>query len=106
MTDALHSEPQADRLLAEFERKYIWWKPICGSRHSDDRIIAQVMNLGTYDDIRRLEKAVGRERLAATLGRAAAGWLSDRSWEIWRGRLSAQGFVVANTPPRRTFNAA
>lgn len=104
MADVL-SEPPAETLLAEFERKYMWWQPIGGSRHSEDRIIAQVMNLGTYDDIRRLEKAIGRERLAATLGRAAAGWLSDRSWEFWRGRLSAHGFVVADAPPRRSFNA-
>jgi hypothetical protein len=49
--------------IAEFGRKYLWWKPVGGQPHSEDRIIAQTMNLGTYDDILLLEQAVGKSRL-------------------------------------------
>jgi hypothetical protein len=44
-------------VIAEFGRKYLWWAPVGGEPHSEDRIIAQVMNLGTYDDILLLEGA-------------------------------------------------
>jgi len=50
-------------IIAGFARKYLWWEPIGGEPFSEDRIIAQTMNLGTYDDILLLEQTVGRSRL-------------------------------------------
>jgi hypothetical protein len=52
-------------VIAEFGRKYLWWEPVGGQPHSEDRIIAQTMNLGTYDDILLPSKAllaVGEEK--------------------------------------------
>src|ERR1700730_477919 len=94
-------------IIAEFDRKYLWWRPADGGAHSDDRIIAQAMNLGTYDDILLLEQAVGRARLTEIMLHAEPGWISDRSWEFWRGRLSfATGVAIPNKAPRRAFDAA
>ena len=96
----------AATLIAEFARKYIWWAPIGDQPHSEERVIAQVMDLGTFDDIRRLEKTVGYDRLADVMLRAAPGWLSYRSWEFWRGRLSrALGKSMPDKPPRRSLDA-
>jgi hypothetical protein len=93
--------------IAELGRKYLWWKPPGGQRHSDDRIIAQAMNLATYDDILLLEQTVGRARLVEIMLHAEPGWLSDRSWEFWRGRLSfATGAAIPDQAPRRAFHAA
>jgi hypothetical protein len=93
--------------IAEFGRKYLWWKPPGGQSHSDDRIIAQTMNLGTYDDILLLEQTVGKPRLAEIMLHAEPGWISDRSWEFWRGRLSfATGAAIPDAAPRRAFDAA
>jgi hypothetical protein len=83
----------------------MWWKPVEGYSHSEDRIIAQTMNLGTYDDIILLEQAVGQERLADVMVRAAPGWINERSWEFWRGRLSSTGATIPPKPPRRAFLA-
>jgi hypothetical protein len=33
------------KAIAEFGRKYLWWKPVGATSHSDDRVIAQTMNL-------------------------------------------------------------
>jgi hypothetical protein len=75
--------------------------------HSEGRIIAQTMNLGTYDDILLLERTVGRARLVQVMLGAALGWINDRSWEFWRGRLShATGAAIPVEPPRRVFDAA
>jgi hypothetical protein len=93
-------------LIAQFERKYLWWKPENSRRHSEQRIIAQTMNLGTYDDILLLERIVGRVRLVEVMLHAAPGWISDRSWEFWRGRLSlATGLAIPREAPRREFDA-
>jgi len=59
-----HPSDCAQDLIAELGRKYIWWTPIGDKSHSEERIIAQAMNLGTFDDIRRLEKTLGRCRAA------------------------------------------
>jgi hypothetical protein len=85
--------------LAEFGRKYLWWEPVGGQPHSEGRIIAQTMNLGTYDDTLLLERTIGKSRLVEIMLRAEPGWISDRSWEFWCGRLSfaRRSFRAANT---------
>jgi hypothetical protein len=96
-----------EKAIAEFGRKYLWWKPVGATSHSDDRIIAQTMNLGTYDDILLLEQTVGCARLVGIMLHAEPGWFSDRSWEFWRGRLSvATGATIPNEAPRRAFDVA
>ena len=91
-------------LLSSFATRYIWWRD--PQPPSDDRIIAQVMNIGTWDDICRLEEAFSPEELRAVMLRAAPGWISDRSWNFWRGRLLHKSAgPVPEGPPRRTFGA-
>ncbi|GKQ51867.1 hypothetical protein [Bradyrhizobium sp. Ce-3] len=94
-------------LLEQFRRKYLWWKPGDGRPFSEERVIAQTMNLGTYDDILLLEDAVGQARLVEIMRRAEPGWINDRSWEFWRGRLTfATGSTIPERAPRREFHAA
>jgi hypothetical protein len=93
-------------LIASLGAKYMWWPAIGAGGHSEDRIIAQVMDIGTYDDILRIEAALGHERLAEVMRHAGPGWISARSWDFWRGRLRAQaGLVTPERPPRRGFHA-
>jgi hypothetical protein len=99
-----HANDAAEVLIAELAHKYLWWKPADGGRQREERIIAQAMNLGTFDDTRRLERAFGPHRLAQVMLEAAPGWFSDRSWELWRSRLSlALGTALPEDPPRRSF---
>jgi len=45
--------------------------------------------------------------LVEVMLRAEPGWLSDRSWEFWRGRLSlAAGGAIPEEAPRRSLHAA
>ena len=93
-------------VIAAFGRKYLWWEPVGGTPFSEDRIIAQTMNLGTYDDILLLEQTVSKARLVEIMMNAEPGWLNDRSWGFWRGRLSfATGAEVPDQAPRRALHA-
>ena len=93
--------------IAELGRKYLWWGPVGEQPHSEHRVIAQTMNLATYDDILVLERMVGKSRLVEIMLRAEPGWISDRSWEFWRGRLAfATGAAIPDKAPRRSFHAA
>ena len=92
--------------IAEFGRKYLWWEPVGGQSHSEELIIAQTMNLATYDDILLLEQTVGKPRLVEIMLHAEPGWINDRSWEFWRGRLSfATGATIPDEAPQRIFLA-
>ncbi|WP_454632830.1 hypothetical protein [Bradyrhizobium cenepequi] len=94
-------------ILGKFRRKYLWWNPVGDQPFSEDRIIAQTMNFATYDDILLLEQTVGPHRLAEIMLRAQPGWIEDRSWEFWRGRLTlATGVAIPGKAPRRDFHAA
>jgi hypothetical protein len=93
-----------ERLIDELGRKYLWWQPVDGGRFPEERVLAQIMDVATYDDILQLEAALGRERLVDVMLQAEPGWLSDRSWEFWRGRLSfATGVMLPEKGPRRLF---
>jgi hypothetical protein len=101
-----HANDAVKGLIAQLERKYVWWEPVGNEPHSEERIIAQAMNLGTFDDIRRMETTLGSARLAEVMLQAAPGWFSDRSWEFWRGRLSvALARPMPEEPPRRSLHA-
>jgi hypothetical protein len=97
----------AKTYIAALGRKYLWWDAVGDGSHSEDRVIAQAMNLGTFDDILALEQMVGKHRLVEIMLQAEPGWFSDRSWEFWRGRLSraAEG-GIPEEPPRRSLHAA
>jgi len=100
--------PAAQRLPADFaselERKFFWWP--APEPRSDDRILAQAMDLAPFDVVRRLETKVGPQRLVEVMRNAQPGWISERSWEFWRGRLArATGAQIHDAPPRRSFDA-
>ena len=93
-------------LAAELERKFFWWEPVGLQPRSHARILTQAMNLASFDDVRRLEKTLGPYRLAEAMLKAEPGWISERSWEFWRGRLAlATGQAMPDAPPRRSFDA-
>jgi hypothetical protein len=93
-------------LLSDLESKYFWWEPIGTEPRSPQRILAQAMNMASFDDVRRLEQEVGHDALLNTMLAAQPGWLSERSWEFWRGRLAfATGRSIPEDAPRRSFDA-
>ena len=91
-------------LLRDFAARYIWWRD--EAEPSEHRIIAQVMSIGTWDDIRRLEADWSPDELREVMLRAQPGWISAPSWDLWRGRLRAAGAdAIPEAPPRRSFHA-
>jgi hypothetical protein len=92
--------------LSELERKFFWWEPVGSQPRSAARILAQAMCLAGFDEVRRLERTVGCDRLADVMFQAEPGWIDDRSWEFWRGRLSlATGRAIPDAAPVRVFDA-
>lgn len=74
-------------LLTEFARRYIWWKSPEEALAYPARVVAQVMNIGVFQDAARLAEALGDEGLRAVLRQAEAGQFNARSWHYWHYRL-------------------
>jgi len=75
------------KLLQSLVGRYFWWEPARSPMEYPNRAIAQVMEMGTFPDIRALERAFGKPRLIAVLQAAEPGWFSPRSWGFWHYRL-------------------
>ena len=92
----------AGRLLRSLARKYVWWLSGAEVDARPDLAITQTMELGDYEDVLRLEAALGRGRMAQALRRAEAGRFSERSWTYWHYRLGlARPGRVPRLPERR-----
>jgi len=91
--------------LRTLAARYIWWKTPEQAILYPDRIAAQVMNLGTWEDLTAMVETTGEEYLRGVLSRAEAGQLNPRSWHYWHYRLGLADFGRVPVPPlpvRRT----
>lgn len=79
--------PLDAELLQRFARKYIWWKKPEEAAAQPRRVVAQVMNIGDYDDVQILVHQAGIQYLREVLARAEAGQFDARSWTYWHYRL-------------------
>jgi len=85
-------EHNADRLTGaerapSMARKYVWWQPPERTLADRPLFLAQMMNLGTADDIRWLLSLVSTSELRDALRDAPIGIFNPRSWHFWHLRL-------------------
>ena len=58
------SPAELDDLLRTLAAQLIWWQPAEDSLRNPDRVIAQVLDLGTFEAGQRLRQVLGDRRLA------------------------------------------
>jgi len=84
--------PEALGCLRRLSSRYVWWKTTDEAMQFPDRVAAQVMNLGTFEDLTALIETVGEEHLRDVLRHAEAGQpdallallaLSPRTRGVW-----------------------
>lgn len=89
-------------ILKPLARRYVWWKPPEEAVRSPRRVIAQVMNLGDWDDVELVRKRLGNGVFRDALLHAEAGQFNARSWTWWHYRLGvARPGEVPPLPLRR-----
>ena len=99
----LPSQAELDDLLRPLAAQLIWWQPADISLRNPDRVIAQVLDLGSFEAGQRLRQVLGDRRLAQVLQRAEAGWFSPRSWNYWQQKLGLARSGAVPPLPRRHF---
>ncbi len=89
--------------LKRLAGRYIWWKTPDEAVAMPARVIAQVMNLGDYEDVQILAKYVGEAALRDVLRHAEAGQFNERSWAYWHYRLGLADVDHVPAMPSRRF---
>lgn len=89
--------------LLNISRRYIWWKTPEEAILFPERLIAQVMNLGIWEDVVAMENVLPKETLQNVLKNAQAGWFDIKKWHMWHYRLDI--CELGNVPalPVRNF---
>jgi len=87
--------------LERLTPKYLWWEPVSDRGFEEDRILAQIMNIGDFFDMQEVEKEVGKERLRQVIAKAQPGWFNPRSWHFWHYRLGITN-IGDDVPPLKT----
>lgn len=95
---------QIDRkTLRYLAGKYIWWKTPDEALQQPERVVAQVMDIGDYDDVQLLADQADATYLREVLVNGEIGQYSPRSWAYWHYRLGlAAPGQVPPLPRRRT----
>jgi hypothetical protein len=83
--------------LVRIARELFWWLPPEAALEKPQRFLAQVMSLGTWDDIQIVKKRFGWDALKEALVNAEAGSFDPRSWALWH---HAFGLPVRPLPKR------
>lgn len=94
-------KPLEQETLRLWATKYIWWRAPDEALIHPDRIVAQIMNIGDYDDVQALLKLVDEEYLKTLLQRAEAGQFNERSWAYWHYRLGVSELGKVPALPQR-----
>jgi hypothetical protein len=66
--------------LRPFATRYVWWKTAEEALRHPERVVAQVMNIRSFEDLQHLNQIVGDEGMRLVLSQAEAGQFTPRSW--------------------------
>ena len=100
-----HPSATLDPVMARtFARKYLWWMSPEEALRDQGRLVAQVMNLGTFEDVRYLEDRLGEDCLADIVRTARPGYFQEKPWNYWHHRLGIARHGAVPPLPQRTFS--
>jgi hypothetical protein len=81
-------------------QRLIWWKRPEEAIEFPRRLLAQVMTLGTWEDVQLAKQIWNRDEFVAVLHDPPPGVFDARSWNYWHTVL---GLLPAPALPERRF---
>lgn len=92
-----------ESIMASLAKRYVWWKPPEEAMKLPEQIIAQVMNMGAWDDVCLLERIIGTIGFRRVIEQAEIGMFNERSWHYWHHRLGLAPEGKVPTMPKRNL---
>ena len=80
-------------------RKYVWWQSPEETLADARLLVAQLMTVGTAEDVRWLLSVASADDLRSVLRETPVGVFNARSWSFWHLQLGFE--VVPDLPVRR-----
>lgn len=71
-------------------QKYVWWKAPTETLTEPVLLAAQMMTLGTLDDVQWLLSHTSRDELRGVLRSPPVGVFNGGSWTYWQRRLNGE----------------
>jgi len=90
-------------VLLELAQRYVWWKTPDAALQFPLRVVRQVLNLGTFDDMQATADTLGDDLLRRIVQTAEAGEFNARSWSYWHVRLYLSGIDTVPVMPQRKY---
>lgn len=90
-------------VLKTCARKYLWWKTPEEAARQPLRVIAQVMDIGDFDDVQMLIRETGIDTFKLAIAHAEPGQFNARSWTYWHYRLGLAQIGQVPRMPQRCF---
>ena len=69
--------------LKQIAERLIWWQPAEESVNDLRRLVAQVMNRGSWEDVKFVQQHFGVAAFRDALDHAEPGWFERDSWTVW-----------------------
>jgi hypothetical protein len=91
----LSSKPTPDYLAAA----YVWWQSPETSLNEPEKILRQILKLGTARDYVAACEIWGEEAFRTALVTAPPGAIDERSWDFWHRYFGMEPPAA----PKRTF---
>lgn len=95
--------PEQLSFLHSRAAEYIWWKTPGEAIEFPELVLAQIMDLCTWEDFVVLEEIFSKEELLNILNNAKAGQFRPQSWNFWYTRLGYKYDEIPPFPARRVF---
>jgi hypothetical protein len=80
--------------LESLAKKYIWWEKPEWAYNHPEIFLANLMNLGKWEDIQLARNILGDALLKQALLEAPPGYFNYRSWDYWHLK-----FDISPIPP-------
>ena len=87
--DRLSFPPHRDQALS-MAQKYVWWKAPAETLTEPVLLVAQMMTLGTPEDVQWMLSHTSTDELRAVLRSPPVGVFNGRSWTYWQRRLNGE----------------
>jgi hypothetical protein len=72
-----------NEVLTELAERYVWWQSAAETLTHPERLLCQLMQLGTAEDVRTARALLGDDAFRDALRSAQPGVLDDKSWNFW-----------------------
>lgn len=85
--------------LEKLSHRYLWWLPLDKATENKERLIAQVMALGVWEDAMWLLNQTGEKKFISVLKKPPVGTFSPKAWVFWHIWLGLG--LPSSMPPAR-----